>query len=144
MLQAHMAGGDGEKGIEVVNQQDAGMTTALELAVRFGRTLVVAEVDTITPVRARHSFCSLARLSLRFHGAGFVGFLCRPCRGRAASRTHSLGAFLSVSDRFCRDRRSSSRCSGRTWRGRARGGLCRCANPLPSARVEWPSLIGPH
>eukprot|EP01052_Picozoa_sp_SAG31_P000354 SAG31_NODE_11_length_38734_cov_21.263854_4_plen_1070_part_00 len=64
-LQAHMSSGD--KGIEIVNQQDAGMTTALELAVRFGRTLVVAEVDSITPI-----FFALLRKDLTRQGPRWV------------------------------------------------------------------------
>ena len=36
--------------LEVVNQADANFTTALELAIRFGKTLLVQEVDTIEPM----------------------------------------------------------------------------------------------
>jgi dynein heavy chain 2 len=36
--------------LEVVNQQDANFMTALELAVRFGKTLLVQEADVIDPV----------------------------------------------------------------------------------------------
>jgi dynein heavy chain 2 len=32
------------------NNQDASFTTALELAVRFGKTLIVQEVDSIDPI----------------------------------------------------------------------------------------------
>ncbi|ESO93665.1 hypothetical protein LOTGIDRAFT_209197 [Lottia gigantea] len=36
--------------LEVVNQQDANFNTALELAVRFGKTLIIQEIDQIEPV----------------------------------------------------------------------------------------------
>ncbi|CAL1541204.1 unnamed protein product [Lymnaea stagnalis] len=36
--------------LEVINQQDANFSTALELAVRFGKTLIVQEVDGVEPV----------------------------------------------------------------------------------------------
>ena len=36
--------------LEVVTMGDAGFTTALELAIRFGKTLLVQEVDTIEPI----------------------------------------------------------------------------------------------
>jgi dynein heavy chain 2 len=36
--------------LEVVNQQDSNFTTSLELAVRFGKTLLIQEVDRIEPV----------------------------------------------------------------------------------------------
>lgn len=36
--------------VEVVNQQDANFTTQLELAVRFGKTLIIQEVDGVEPV----------------------------------------------------------------------------------------------
>ncbi|KAK6172722.1 hypothetical protein SNE40_016326 [Patella caerulea] len=39
-----------ESRLEVVNQQDANFNTALELAVRFGKTLIIQEVDGIEPV----------------------------------------------------------------------------------------------
>jgi dynein heavy chain 2 len=39
-----------ESRLEVINQQDSNFTTALELAVRFGKTLVIQEVDTIEPI----------------------------------------------------------------------------------------------
>ncbi|CAH1776602.1 unnamed protein product [Owenia fusiformis] len=45
-LKAHMK----ENRLEVVNQQDANFSTALELAVRFGKTLVIQEMDGIEPV----------------------------------------------------------------------------------------------
>ncbi|XP_057314672.1 cytoplasmic dynein 2 heavy chain 1-like isoform X2 [Hydractinia symbiolongicarpus] len=36
--------------LEVVNQQDANFVTSLELAVRFGKTLVIQEVDGVEPI----------------------------------------------------------------------------------------------
>ncbi|XP_070553238.1 cytoplasmic dynein 2 heavy chain 1-like isoform X2 [Ptychodera flava] len=39
-----------ESRLEVVNQQDANFTTSLELAVRFGKTLIVQEMDGIEPI----------------------------------------------------------------------------------------------
>eukprot|EP00118_Oscarella_pearsei_P021037 m.233847 g.233847 ORF g.233847 m.233847 type:complete len:1441 (+) comp40100_c0_seq20:9031-13353(+) len=36
--------------IEVVNQQDGNFTTSLELAVRFGKTLIIQEMDSIEPI----------------------------------------------------------------------------------------------
>jgi dynein heavy chain 2 len=36
--------------LDVINQQDTSFNTALELAVRFGKTLLIQEVDTIDPV----------------------------------------------------------------------------------------------
>ena len=36
--------------VEVVNQQDSNFSTALELAVRFGKTLIVQEVDAVEPI----------------------------------------------------------------------------------------------
>lgn len=39
-----------ESRLEVINQQDANFTTALELAVRFGKTLIIQEVDRIEPL----------------------------------------------------------------------------------------------
>ncbi len=39
-----------ESRLEVINQQDANFTTALELAVRFGKTLIVQEVDGVEPI----------------------------------------------------------------------------------------------
>ncbi|XP_022324921.2 cytoplasmic dynein 2 heavy chain 1-like isoform X2 [Crassostrea virginica] len=36
--------------LEVINQQDANFTTALELAVRFGKTLIIQEVDGVEPI----------------------------------------------------------------------------------------------
>ncbi|CAF0783257.1 unnamed protein product [Rotaria sordida] len=38
------------KKVEVINQQDNNFTTQLELAVRFGKTLIVQEVDGVEPV----------------------------------------------------------------------------------------------
>ncbi|CAF1020652.1 unnamed protein product, partial [Adineta ricciae] len=39
-----------DKKVEVTNQQDNNFTTQLELAVRFGKTLIVQEVDGVEPV----------------------------------------------------------------------------------------------
>ena len=39
-----------ESRLEVINQQDSNFTTALELAVRFGKTLVIQEVDGVEPL----------------------------------------------------------------------------------------------
>ena len=39
-----------EKKLDVINQQDQNFTTQLELAVRFGKTLIVQEVDGVEPV----------------------------------------------------------------------------------------------
>ena len=39
-----------ESRLELVNQQDSNFTTALELAVRFGKTLIVQEVDGVEPL----------------------------------------------------------------------------------------------
>ncbi|XP_066286377.1 cytoplasmic dynein 2 heavy chain 1-like isoform X1 [Branchiostoma lanceolatum] len=39
-----------EARLEVVNQQDANFTTALELAVRFGKTLLIKEMDGVEPI----------------------------------------------------------------------------------------------
>nr|XP_026693267.1 cytoplasmic dynein 2 heavy chain 1-like isoform X1 [Ciona intestinalis] len=39
-----------ESRLEVVNQQDANFATTLELAVRFGKTLIIQEMDHIEPV----------------------------------------------------------------------------------------------
>lgn len=36
--------------VEVTTMHDPRFTTALELAVRFGKTLIVAEVDRIEPI----------------------------------------------------------------------------------------------
>ena len=35
--------------LEVVNQQDGNLATTVELAVRFGKTLLIQEVDKIEP-----------------------------------------------------------------------------------------------
>ena len=45
-LKNHMA----NQKLEVVNYQDSNFTTQLELAVRFGKTLVIQEMDTIEPI----------------------------------------------------------------------------------------------
>ena len=45
-LKTHMK----DKRLEVINQQDSNFTTALELAVRFGKTLVIQEVDGVEPL----------------------------------------------------------------------------------------------
>ncbi|XP_041357041.1 cytoplasmic dynein 2 heavy chain 1-like isoform X2 [Gigantopelta aegis] len=39
-----------ESRLEIVNQQDANFTTAVELAVRFGKTLIIQELDGIEPI----------------------------------------------------------------------------------------------
>lgn len=39
-----------EKKLDVINQQDSNFTTQLELAVRFGKTLIIQEVDAVEPV----------------------------------------------------------------------------------------------
>ncbi|KAJ8297986.1 LOW QUALITY PROTEIN: hypothetical protein KUTeg_024517 [Tegillarca granosa] len=39
-----------ENRLEVINQQDANFSTALELAVRFGKTLIIQEADGVEPV----------------------------------------------------------------------------------------------
>ena len=39
-----------ERRLEVVNQQDANFTTAVELAVRFGKTLIIQEMDGVEPI----------------------------------------------------------------------------------------------
>ncbi|XP_035398354.1 cytoplasmic dynein 2 heavy chain 1 [Cygnus atratus] len=39
-----------ESRLEVVNQQDTNFLTALELAVRFGKTLIIQEMDGVEPV----------------------------------------------------------------------------------------------
>ncbi|XP_055895255.1 cytoplasmic dynein 2 heavy chain 1-like isoform X1 [Biomphalaria glabrata] len=36
--------------LEVINQQDANFSTSLELAVRFGKTLIIQEVDGVEPI----------------------------------------------------------------------------------------------
>ena len=35
--------------LEVINANDSGFMTALELAVRFGKTLVIQEMDSVDP-----------------------------------------------------------------------------------------------
>lgn len=45
-LKAHMK----DSRLEVINQQDANFTTALELAVRFGKTLIIQEMDGVEPI----------------------------------------------------------------------------------------------
>ncbi|XP_033122293.1 cytoplasmic dynein 2 heavy chain 1-like, partial [Anneissia japonica] len=39
-----------EQRLEVINQQDANFSTALELAVRFGKTLIIQEIDKVEPM----------------------------------------------------------------------------------------------
>ncbi|XP_061575223.1 dynein cytoplasmic 2 heavy chain 1 isoform X3 [Cololabis saira] len=39
-----------EKRLEVINQQDSNFMTSLELAVRFGKTLIIQEMDGVEPV----------------------------------------------------------------------------------------------
>jgi dynein heavy chain 2 len=36
--------------VEVISQQDSNFSSALELAVRFGKTLIIQEMDAIDPV----------------------------------------------------------------------------------------------
>ena len=62
-LKIHLAGGR----LEVVNQQDANFTTALELAVRFGKTLVIQEADGVEPL-----LYPLIRRDLESQGPRFV------------------------------------------------------------------------
>nr|XP_023648221.1 cytoplasmic dynein 2 heavy chain 1 isoform X1 [Paramormyrops kingsleyae]XP_023648222.1 cytoplasmic dynein 2 heavy chain 1 isoform X1 [Paramormyrops kingsleyae] len=45
-LQAHLK----ESRLEVISQQDSNFMTSLELAVRFGKTLIIQEVDGVEPV----------------------------------------------------------------------------------------------
>lgn len=45
-LKNHMS----KQKLEVVNHQDSNFTTQLELAVRFGKTLIIQEMDTIEPI----------------------------------------------------------------------------------------------
>ncbi|XP_022103094.1 cytoplasmic dynein 2 heavy chain 1-like isoform X1 [Acanthaster planci] len=56
-----------EARLEVVNQQDANFTTALELAVRFGKTLLIQEMDGIEPI-----LFPLLRADLVSQGPRFV------------------------------------------------------------------------
>ena len=53
--------------LEVINQQDSNFTTALELAVRFGKTLVIQEVDGVEPL-----LYPLVRRDLESQGPRFV------------------------------------------------------------------------
>ena len=53
--------------LEVINQQDSNFTTALELAVRFGKTLVIQEVDGVEPL-----LYPLIRRDLERQGPRFV------------------------------------------------------------------------
>ncbi|XP_051782842.1 cytoplasmic dynein 2 heavy chain 1 isoform X2 [Erpetoichthys calabaricus] len=39
-----------ESRLEIINQQDSNFITALELAVRFGKTLIIQEMDSVEPV----------------------------------------------------------------------------------------------
>ncbi|XP_064157010.1 dynein cytoplasmic 2 heavy chain 1 isoform X2 [Anguilla rostrata] len=45
-LRTHLA----QSRLEVINQQDSNFITALELAVRFGKTLIIQEMDGVEPV----------------------------------------------------------------------------------------------
>ncbi|XP_076446844.1 LOW QUALITY PROTEIN: cytoplasmic dynein 2 heavy chain 1-like [Babylonia areolata] len=45
-LKVHMK----DNRLEVINQQDSNFSTALELAVRFGKTLIIQEMDGVEPV----------------------------------------------------------------------------------------------
>ncbi|XP_063970614.1 cytoplasmic dynein 2 heavy chain 1 [Lytechinus pictus] len=56
-----------EARLEVINQQDASFSTALELAVRFGKTLIIQEMDKIEPV-----LYPLLRADLISQGPRFV------------------------------------------------------------------------
>ncbi len=56
-----------ESRLEVVNQQDSNFTTVLELAVRFGKTLVIQEVDGVEPL-----LYPLLRKDLTSQGPRFV------------------------------------------------------------------------
>ena len=53
--------------LEVINQQDANFSTALELAVRFGKTLIIQEVDGVEPL-----LLPLLRKDLVSQGPRFV------------------------------------------------------------------------
>ena len=53
--------------LEVINQQDSNFTTALELAVRFGKTLIIQEVDGVEPL-----LYPLIRKDLESQGPRFV------------------------------------------------------------------------
>ena len=56
-----------ESRLEVINQQDSNFTTTLELAVRFGKTLVIQEVDGVEPL-----LFPLLRKDLTSQGPRFV------------------------------------------------------------------------
>lgn len=56
-----------ESRLEVINQQDSNFTTALELAVRFGKTLIIQEVDGVEPL-----LIPLLRRDLTSQGPRFV------------------------------------------------------------------------
>ncbi|XP_071126281.1 cytoplasmic dynein 2 heavy chain 1-like isoform X2 [Mytilus edulis] len=56
-----------ENRLEVINQQDANFSTSLELAVRFGKTLIIQEVDGVEPV-----LYPLLRGDLHAQGPRFV------------------------------------------------------------------------
>ena len=45
-LKTHMK----KERLEIINQQDANFSTSLELAIRFGKTLVIQEVDSVEPM----------------------------------------------------------------------------------------------
>ena len=62
-LKTHMK----DKRLEVINQQDSNFTTALELAVRFGKTLVIQEVDGVEPL-----LVPLLRKDLANQGSRYV------------------------------------------------------------------------
>ena len=62
-LEAHLR----ESRLEVVNQQDSNFITSLELAVRFGKTLIIQEVDGVEPV-----LFPLLRKDLETQGPRFV------------------------------------------------------------------------
>lgn len=45
-LKAHLK----ESRLEIINQQDASFSNAIELAVRFGKTLIIQEMDKVEPI----------------------------------------------------------------------------------------------
>ena len=53
--------------LEIINQQDVNFSTSLELAVRFGKTLVIQEVDGVEPL-----LFPLLRRDLISHGPRYV------------------------------------------------------------------------
>ena len=49
-LKRHLTGKNSDNSIEILNQQDQKFTNQLELAVRFGKILVIQELDFIEPI----------------------------------------------------------------------------------------------